>query len=102
MAEAQLRLIDNRSARRYELQRGEKVVGFIAYDTQNGSVVLIHTEVDSAFEHRGLGSQLVAGALEDIRARGLSVVPICPFVSSYLRQHPEEADLVEQDPIPFA
>jgi uncharacterized protein len=61
-------------------------------------VVLIHTDIDPAFEGHGLGSRIVAGALDDIRARGLSVVPSCSFVRSYLRRHPEYADLVGGDP----
>jgi predicted GNAT family acetyltransferase len=59
-----------------------------------GAVVLVHTEVSSSSEGHGLGSVLVAGALEDIRARGLRVVPLCPFVSAYIRRHPEYADLI--------
>jgi uncharacterized protein len=97
MEKDELRVIDNRSLRRYELRLGETVVGFIAYQTEQGAV-LLHTEVDPVFEGRGFGSRLVAGAFEDIRARRLSVVPICPFVRSYLRRHPEDADLVAPDP----
>jgi uncharacterized protein len=36
----------------------------------------------------------VAGALDDIRERGLRLIPICPFVRSYLERHPEQADVV--------
>ena len=98
MEKDELRVIDNPSRRRYELRLGERVVGFLAYQTEPGAVVLLHTDVNPVFEGRGLGSRLVAGAFEDIRARGLSVVPVCPFVSSYLRRHPEDADLVARDP----
>ena len=61
-------------------------------------VVLIHTEVEPAFEGQGLGARLVAGALEDLRARGLKLVPQCRFVRAYLRRHPDQADLVAADP----
>src|SRR5439155_23952305 len=47
-----------------------------------------------AFEGRGLGTRLIAGALDDIRARGLELIPTCPFVRAYLRRHPEQRDLV--------
>jgi hypothetical protein len=59
-----------------------------------GLITLIHTEVDPAFEGKGIAGRLVAGALDDIRRRGLLVTPICRFVRSYLRRHPEYADLV--------
>ncbi|MDQ3894949.1 MAG: N-acetyltransferase [Actinomycetota bacterium] len=99
MAEdAEPRVSDNPSDRRYELRLADRLVGVIAYRPQPGAVVLIHTVVDPAFEGRGFGSRLAAGALDDIRARGLSVVPLCPFVASYLRRHPEYADLAAHDP----
>jgi hypothetical protein len=50
--------------------------------------------VDEAHEGQGIGSRLAAGALDDIRGRGLTIVPLCPFVSAYLARHSEYADLV--------
>lgn len=94
--EDELQVRDNPAKRRYELRLGDSVVGTIAYDTEPGAVVLIHTDVDSAFEGRGYGSKLASGALDDIRAQGLSVVVSCPFVTSYLERHPEYADLVRK------
>jgi uncharacterized protein len=60
--------------------------------------VLVHTDVAPSAEGQGIGSRLVAGALDDIRSRGLRVVPVCPFVTAYLRRHPEQRDLVVPDP----
>jgi predicted GNAT family acetyltransferase len=83
---------------RYEAIRDGRLVGIIRYRIEPGVVVLVHTEVDEAVEGTGVGSQLVRGALADLRARGLRVVPLCPFVAAYLRRHPEDADLVAVDP----
>ena len=65
--------------------------------TGRGAAVLVHTEIAPSVEGEGLGSTLVAGALDDIRARGLEVVPLCPFASAFIERHPEYADLVERD-----
>jgi predicted GNAT family acetyltransferase len=92
------RVTDNRRASRYELWLGATRAGLIEYRSEPGVVFLIHTEVDPAFEGQGLGERLVAGALEDLRARGLKLVPLCPFVRVYLRRHPDQADLVAGDP----
>jgi predicted GNAT family acetyltransferase len=92
--ETDLRVADNRDELRYELWFGETLAGFIKYQSGPGAITLIHTEVDNAFEGRGLGGRLVASALDDIRARGLKLVPVCPFVRAYLRRHPEHKDLV--------
>ena len=92
------RVADNPRASRYELWLGTTRAGLIEYRSKPGVVFLIHTEVDSAFAGQGLGERLVTGALADLRARGLKLVPICPFVRAYLRRPPDQADLVAGDP----
>jgi uncharacterized protein len=92
------RVTDNPRASRYELWLGTTRAGFIEYRAEPGRVLLVHTEVDPAFEGQGLGERLVAGALEDLRARGLKLVPRCSFVRAYLRRHPDQDDLVADDP----
>jgi uncharacterized protein len=96
--EEEPRVTDNPRASRYELWLGATRAGLIEYRSEPGVVVLVHTEVDPAFEGQGLGERLVAGALENLRGRGLKLVPICPFVRAYLRRHPHQTDLVAGDP----
>jgi hypothetical protein len=84
-------------ASRYELRSGDRMIGEVAYRRRNGQIALIHTEVDEALEGRGLGGRLVAAALDDARREGLEVVPLCPFVSYYVAQHPEYRDLIAAD-----
>lgn len=85
---------DHTAAHRYELLLDGELVGELTYRIRDDLVTLIHTEIASDFEGRGLGEQLVAGALDDIRSRGLHIVPLCPFVAAYIRRHPEYDDLV--------
>ena len=73
---------------------GSEVAGFIAYRRGEGVLTLVHTDVDPRWEGKGVGSELVRGALDDLRARGLKVRPLCPFVAAYIRRHPEYNDLV--------
>jgi uncharacterized protein len=88
---------DNRSERRYQLLIDGDVAGVILYRVARDAIALIHTEMSQSLEGRGLGGRLVSGALDDIRARGLRVIPICPFVRSYIRGHAEYQDLVRPD-----
>jgi predicted GNAT family acetyltransferase len=92
------RVVDNPERKRYELWLGEKLAGVIVYRARPDALALIHTEVEPAFEGQGLGAKLVAGALEDVRRRGLKIVPLCPFVRSYLERHPGDADLIAPRP----
>lgn len=79
---------------RYVLRVGDADAGELTYTLRDGAVVLEHTVVDPSRREKGLGSQLVRFALDDVRASGRRVVPQCPFVRAYLERHPEDADLV--------
>jgi uncharacterized protein len=85
---------DNPTELRYERLVGGELSGTILYRLRPNAIALVHTDVDPRLEGHGLGAQLVAGALADIRSRGLRVIPICPFVRSYIDRHPEWQDLV--------
>ena len=98
MAEMDVRIVDNPEQQRYELWLGATRAGFIQYRSEPATILLVHTEVDPAFGGQGLGARLVTGALDDLRARGLTVVALCPFVRAYLRHHREYADLVTPGP----
>ena len=86
---AQITVRDNPDELRDELLVDGTMAGEILYRLRSDAVVLVHTEVAPQFEGQGLGGKLVAGALADIRARGLRPVAVCPFVRAYLQRHPE-------------
>jgi predicted GNAT family acetyltransferase len=79
---------------RYELLDDSGVmIGEIRYALEPGAVALVHTEVDPKFRGQGLADELVQGALNDLRERGLKMIPVCPYVRAWLRRHPDQADL---------
>lgn len=86
---------DNASARRYELVLDDELVGELVYRTSRDTVHLMHTEIRPRLQGRGFGEQFVSGVLDDIRVRGLHIVPLCPYVAAFLRLHPEYGDLVD-------
>ncbi|MGV3481089.1 MAG: GNAT family N-acetyltransferase [Sphingobium sp.] len=87
---------NNVEAGRYELMvDGE--LGIACYERREGAIVFTHTEVPGALKGKGVASRLIRGALADVRAQGLKVVPLCEFVSAYLDRHPEEQDLLAAD-----
>ena len=65
------------------------LAGVLTYQVTGPIVVFTHTEVDPAFEHQGVGSALARAALESARAKSRTVVPMCPFVATWLDQHKE-------------
>jgi predicted GNAT family acetyltransferase len=81
---------------RYELSVEGDVVGFTAYRLRPGLIAFIHTEVDERVQGRGLGDRLIRFVLEDARARGLAVLPFCPFVKAFIESHREFEALVPE------
>jgi predicted GNAT family acetyltransferase len=97
-APGDLQVIDHVVAQRYEARLGETVVGYTEYRiVGRDRMILVHTEVDPAFEGRGFGSRLAKGVLDDIRARGIRVTIKCPFVAAYVKRHPEYRDVGARD-----
>lgn len=90
----QIQVVDNPEARRYEALADGSLAGFIDYRIRPGQINLIHTQVEDAFAGKGVASVLVKRTLEKVRAEGLGLLPICPFVAAYLKRHPEYVDLV--------
>ncbi|MEA3004430.1 MAG: uncharacterized protein QOH81_3218 [Sphingomonadales bacterium] len=84
---------DDRAAERFELE-ADGFTAFAAYHRHGDRITFIHTEVPAELEGRGIGKALVKGALAQVRAEGLKVVPLCPFVRRYIETHPEEQDLL--------
>ena len=84
---------DNTVFSRFELD-ADGVTAFMNYRLGDGVITLDHTETPPQARGRGIASQLTAGVLEIARARGLKVVPRCPFVRAYLAKHPEFHDLL--------
>lgn len=83
------------SRSRYEARLDGKVVAHARYHLEGDRVVFTHTEVDSDHEGQGLGSQVVAYALDDVRRQGRKAVPKCEFIASYIARHEQEyGDLV--------
>jgi|ERR1700679_3462818 predicted GNAT family acetyltransferase len=85
---------DNANGARYEVTVDGRQAGFATYRLSSGVIAFLHVEVDPALEGNGIGSRLVADALDDARLRGLRVRPVCPFVAAFIQLNPAYADLV--------
>ena len=84
---------DNTARSRFELDDGG-VTAFLTYRRAGDVLSLLHAETPVAARRRGLASRLTEGVLQIARARGLKVIPACPFVRAFIGKHPEYRDLV--------
>lgn len=74
---------------RYEVTVDGELAGFAQYVEAGGRIEFVHTEIAPRFGRQGLGTRLISSALADARDRGQAIVPLCPFVAAYVREHPE-------------
>ncbi|MEU6623875.1 GNAT family N-acetyltransferase [Streptomyces litmocidini] len=80
---------------RYEILVDGERAGLTAYRDRDDRRVFFHTEVDEAYAGQGLASILVEQALTDVRASGMRIVPVCPYVAKFLKKHDEFADITD-------
>ena len=89
-----IKVTDAPEAHRFEARVDGQLAGFLAYQRRPEALELVHTEVLSEFEGKGVGSVLIRHVLDGVRARGDVIIPMCPFVAEFIRRHPDYADLV--------
>ena len=85
---------NNAAQHRFELAVDGHIAA--AYYERSGDVITFeHTEVPAELGGRGIGSKLVKGALDQVRADGLKVIAQCPFVKGWIGKHSDYADLLK-------
>lgn len=88
---------NNEADQRYEAALDGTLAAYAEYNLLNDAILFPHTKVLPEHEGKGLGSAIVKHVLDDARARGLHVIPVCEFVASTIRKHREYVDLVRPD-----
>ena len=86
----------NEEAHRFELYING-LPAMLAYRRFPGRMEIDHTEVPQPYEGHGLAAKLAVFALDFARNNHLRVVPLCPYVSHFIRKHPEYQDLVSPE-----
>jgi predicted GNAT family acetyltransferase len=83
-------------ADRFTITVDGQTAGFTRISDRDGKRTFPHTEVDDAFQGRGLATILIGEALQQTRDAGLRIVPVCTMVAAYLKEHPEYDDVVDK------
>ncbi len=86
-------LINNIAESQYEFDIGDEKA-LLKYIQQGKALALVHTEVPPDLENEGIAHQLVQKSLDDIRAKGEKIVPICSYVTAFIERNPEYNDLI--------
>ena len=89
-------LTDNKARNQFEMIT-DGILSRIEYMIMGNKIFLTHTEVPKELEGKGVGSKIVKAALEEVESRGLKLIPLCPFVASYIKRHPEWERILASD-----
>jgi predicted GNAT family acetyltransferase len=96
VTELDIAVADDPDQHRYAVTVDGVLAGGAYYEHRDGRVVFTHTEVDPAWEGRGVGSALARYALDDVRHTGRHAIPLCPFIAGWIRKHPDYLDVVDE------
>lgn len=58
-------------------------------------IIIDHTEVPDAMRGRSVGQALVRRAVEDARAEGRAIIPLCPFAKAQIERHADWQDVLK-------
>ena len=91
----ELEVKDNPASHRFEAVVEGKTA-FIDYKLKDDEMKVLHTEVPKELEGRGIAGTMTRQVLEYIDTHHLQLIPLCPYMKSYLKKHPEYEHLVKK------
>ncbi len=93
----EITLEESQSKGRYVLRSAAGDEAEMTFSKVGDTMIIIdHTEVPDAFRGQGAGLRLVTRAVEDARAAGKKIIPLCPFANAQFRRHEEWADVLKR------
>ena len=96
MSDLDIQLEESETRGRYFIAAPGGEVAEMTFSKAGADTIIIdHTGVPDAFRGQGVGAALVARGVEDARAAGKKIIPLCPFAAAQFRRHPEWADVLK-------
>lgn len=86
-------IVDNKIFSQYEMRIDDHLAK-IEYSNKSGKIFLIHTEIPEELAGKGIASYLAREVFKIIEEEGMTIVPMCKFIKTYIRKHPEYHGLV--------
>lgn len=85
---------DGKKGAFYIEQGGERLAEMTYVWAGESKFIIEHTEVSDKLAGKGAGKQLVAKAVKFARAKGLKIIPLCPFANKVFKKTPEYNDVL--------
>ena len=97
MTDHDLTVVDDADSSRFTLLLDGEPVGLADYSLggPDGTVVTIpHVETDPAHRGKGFAATLMDGIVDAVRTDGRTILPLCPYAATYMRDRPATHDLL--------
>ena len=88
MTEVKLKL-DNRGRGGFYLEEDGKQIGEMVIGLSETTLTVYHTEVDPEMEGKGFAKKMFEEMVSYAREKDLQVMPLCEYVHTQFRRHPE-------------
>jgi uncharacterized protein len=86
-------VVDNPSEQQFELWLDDECVSVATYAQSSGVVTIPHVETEPLYRGQGYAALLMDGIVDDLRARSLTIRPLCPYAADYMRERADTHDL---------
>lgn len=60
----------------------------------NDKFIIDHTEVEEAFNGKGLGKEMLLAAVDFARKNNLKIIPLCPFAKATFQRNADLQDVL--------
>lgn len=87
------KIINNEQQLHFEIHEGDQIA-FLEYRFHNNNIAFMHTLVPKSMEGKGIAATLAAYAFNYAKEHNKSVLVYCPYISTYLKRHPELLDQI--------
>ena len=91
-----LEVIHNPARNRFETWIDNRL-SKLDYLLDEDTIVMTHVGVYPEHRNQGVAGKLVEVALNYAAENSLRVIPMCPYVSAYIRRHPQYIGLTKQN-----
>jgi hypothetical protein len=73
-----------------------KRAGIMTYSITSPELIIIdHTEVEPAFEGKGVGKELLYKIVEMAREKNIKIIPLCPYAASMFKKLDDIKDVLK-------
>ena len=78
-------------------EEGKRIAEMTYAASGDSAITIDHTEADPEIRNQGVGTKLLAEAVEHARKHNLKIRATCPFALKKLKEDPKYADVFEDN-----